>query len=114
MEFKKGDKVDWFGSKGEVTTVRDHEYAIRVTFYDRSAIAQAFTLDGRYIAEQEPSLKLIERQKQNVKKTVELKRYLVELGDTIFFTNFTTLPLLAVGHRILKTETMAVEYEGEE
>ena len=67
MEFKVGDIVEWQGVRGTVNC--NTHYGVKVLFADGN-IAN-FYADGRYFDwHKEPSLKLIERPKKMVKKTM--------------------------------------------
>lgn len=74
MEFKIGDKIEWLGAAGEVVNVRiNPPYFVGVDFLAEPGVIYYFCSDGRYLAEQEPSLELVERRmpKKKVKKTIE-------------------------------------------
>ena len=64
MEFKIGDIVQWCGLKGVISSI---EKGLLIVYFEK--LCRSFLPDGRYLTEHiEPSLKLIERPKQKVKK----------------------------------------------
>ena len=64
MEFKVGDIVEWCGLKGVISSI---EKGLLIVYFEK--LCWSFLPDGRYLTEHiEPSLKLIERPKQKVKK----------------------------------------------
>lgn len=71
-KFKVGDKVRAFGCEGYIAGIREDAlnfYPIKVNF--NSGHYTFFTLDGRFEKfHKEPSLFLIERPKQKVKKVM--------------------------------------------
>lgn len=71
-KFKVGDKVSWDGLKGKVVSVEyGHVYPIEVRFDTPEGTAHdTFTRDGRFYREQDPSLKLVERPKTYVDRTM--------------------------------------------
>lgn len=73
-KFKVGDIVEAFGVRGVVTKVLSNGgHPVLVDFERLPGEAEEeFTPDGRlFYWHKEPSLKLIERQKKKVKKTIE-------------------------------------------
>ena len=64
MELKVGDIVEWCGLKGVISSI---EKGLLIVYFEK--LCWSFLPDGRYLTEHiEPSLKLIERPKQKVKK----------------------------------------------
>ncbi len=76
MEFKVGDKVEWMGVIGTVVITPGYNrnsnviYPLEVDFNVNGV--RLFTRDGKLESfHKEPSLKLVERPKKKVKKTIE-------------------------------------------
>lgn len=72
MEFKVGDKVDWLGLKGKIISIKQMGFSNYPVIVDFGVVKESFTVDGRWIEEQQPSLKLIERPKKKVKKEIQV------------------------------------------
>jgi hypothetical protein len=71
QEFKVGDKVSWWGMQGVVSSTTPRyttQYSIFVTFYN--TYEEKFTDDGRFHADQEPSLVLIERPSEKAEANI--------------------------------------------
>ena len=74
VEFKVGDIVEAFGVRGEVTCT-DRKTFVEVRL-DHNVDCFEFYKDGRYEHwHKTPSLKLIRRKKQRVKKTIWVNSY---------------------------------------
>jgi hypothetical protein len=70
MKFQVGDQVSWCGAKGVVVDIEeDMTYPVVVMFLGGS---RRFTASGKYLDwHKTRSLKLVDRPKKKVKKTVE-------------------------------------------
>jgi hypothetical protein len=70
--FKVGDIVDWLGLRGRVTSLNGLDnYPVICHFDGQEECNTYFNQDGVFMKGQTPSLKLIERPKKKVKKTIE-------------------------------------------
>jgi hypothetical protein len=77
MEFKFGDKVDWWGMPGVVEeNNKIGQFPVCVVFINEKDEERrySFTSDGRYNLRQRPSLKLIERKKSEMTKAEFINR----------------------------------------
>ena len=91
MEFKFGDKVDWWGMPGVVEeNNKIGQFPVCVVFINEKDEERrySFTSDGRYNLRQRPSLKLVERNKSEMTKNEFIHKRTAIVADFMGRTNF--------------------------
>ena len=109
-----GDKVEYAGVAGEVTSVtaiNDHPPLYIAVSFNQGEFIEWFLRNGKYEAWNEiPSLKLLEK-KIKPKIKVTLYRYTYKQGACVYQTIWNSGSLIYEGSEIVKTETKEIELD---
>jgi len=109
-----GDKVEYAGVAGEVTSVtaiNDHPSLYIAVSFNQGEFIEWFLRNGKYEAWNEiPSLKLLEK-KIKPKIKVTLRRYTYEHGTCLYQTGWVDGYYLDHNSTLVKTETKEIELD---